>query len=117
MTIKEIAQRMITLNQEGKYHEAYQELFSDDIVSVERGGAQEATFTGREGIELKSKDWAENLVEMHEFKASEPLVSDNGFAVTFYIDATFKNGGRMQMTELAVYQVKEGKIIREEFWG
>jgi len=62
------------------------------------------------------------LEEMHETKVSEPLVADKSFAVTFYMDITFKDspqmpGGRQQLTELAVYHVSdEGKIYKEEFF-
>ena len=32
------------------------------------------------------------------------------------LDATFKSRGRMQMEEICLYQVKNGKIVREQFF-
>jgi len=31
------------------------------------------------------------------------------------MDVTYKKSGRMQMNEIAVYQVKDGKIVFEQF--
>ena len=50
---------------------------------------------------------------MHETTCSEPLVADNSFAVTFFMDITYKEGGRQKMTELAVYTVKTAKLSRK----
>jgi ketosteroid isomerase-like protein len=44
-------------------------------------------------------------------------VSDARFCVRFVYDITNKpSGRRMTMDELAVYLVKDGKIVREEFF-
>jgi hypothetical protein len=45
-----------------------------------------------------------------------PWVGATGFAVRYAIDVTQKSTGqRHQMEEIAVYTVKDGKIVREEF--
>jgi hypothetical protein len=31
-------------------------------------------------------------------------------------DATFKGGGRTKMDEICVYEVKDGKIVKEQFF-
>ncbi len=54
--------------------------------------------------------WKENF-EIHGNKESEPLVADNHFTVSFWMDTTHKPSGQLlQMNELAVYEVKDGKI-------
>lgn len=123
MTTAEIANRLVELNRAGKHMEIYEELYSPELVSIENWGDREE-FKGFEAIKAKGEQWYGMLEEMHELKVSEPLVADNSFAVTFYMDATFneKGGpmmtGRMQFTELAVYRVNdEGKIYHEEFLG
>ena len=69
-----------------------------------------------EGIQKKGQWWQENF-EVHGTKVSDPVVADNHFAVTFWMDTTHKpSGQRSQMNEIAVYQVKEGKIWREQFF-
>ncbi len=49
-------------------------------------------------------------------ETSEPLVAGNSIAFTLAMDITMKGQGRMKAPELCVYEVKDGKIIREQFF-
>jgi hypothetical protein len=122
MTTQEIANRLVELNRNPDLHmEIYEELFDPNVVSVEHtGGGKEDV--GFEAIKAKGDEWFSMMEEMHSLTVSEPLVSDNSFAVTFSMDVTFNEKmvgmeGRQKFTELAVYHVKDGKIVREEFYG
>lgn len=115
MTTKEIADRVVALNRAGDHLAVYRELCAPDIVSVENWGGERTEYVGMEGIARKGEEWMANVDEMHETKASEPLVADQSFAVTFFMDITYKDRGRVAETELAVYTVRDGKIVREEF--
>ena len=121
MTIKEIANRLVEINrnssEEKAYLRAYQELYAPDAVSVEHWSGTPQKYQGIEAIHEKAQQWEENLVEMHDMQTSDALVADHSFAVTFSIDATFKDMGRQKTIELAVYHVKDGKIVHEEFYG
>ena len=55
------------------------------------------------------------LEKMHHLEVSDPLVAGDVFACTMRIDATLKGRGPMDMTELCVYEVKDGKIASEHF--
>jgi len=48
-------------------------------------------------------------------KMSDPIIAGNSFACTLHMDMTMKGKGRMDMSELCVYKVKDGKVISEEF--
>ncbi len=54
--------------------------------------------------------------KIHSIDASEPLVAGNSIAFTLGMDLTMKGRRRMNSPELCVYQVKDGKIISEEFF-
>jgi hypothetical protein len=54
--------------------------------------------------------------EMHGGSVSEPLVAENTFAFVMSMDMTMKGKGRMNVGELCVYQVKDGKIVSEQFF-
>ena len=54
--------------------------------------------------------------KMHAIEVSEPLVAGNSIAFRLEMDMTMKGKGRMKSPELCVYQVKDGKIIEEEFF-
>lgn len=116
MTITEIANRLVELVRAGKDAEAHQELYSPDIVSVEVNNPASPDVTWFEGLKQKSEMRWDMLDEYHGIKVSEPLIADDYFAVTYTIDATYKGAPRSQETELAVYTVEDGKIVREEFF-
>jgi limonene-1,2-epoxide hydrolase len=65
---------------------------------------------------LGKTDWWENNMEVHDLKVSGPFVAHDRFVVQYDIDVTDKNSKeRMQLSEVGVYTVKDGKIVREEF--
>lgn len=116
MTINEIASKIVELNREHKYQEIYENYYSSDIVSVESMDGPMKEVQGMEKIMEKMKWWESNN-EVHSMEVSEPLVSDTHFAVTYKMDVTDKSSGfRNASTELAVYEVKDGKVVREEFY-
>jgi hypothetical protein len=53
--------------------------------------------------------------KMHSLKVSDPLVATNSIACVMTMDVTMKGQGRMNMSELCVYDVKDGKIVSEAF--
>lgn len=120
MSTQEVAERLVELNKAGDYKKVYEELYVEDVISIENWGDR-MEFKGMDAIREKGEQWEAGLEEMHEMRVSEPVVADKSFAVTFFIDATFKESpmspaGRSQMTELAVYRVNDdGKIYHEEF--
>jgi ketosteroid isomerase-like protein len=118
MTTQEIADQLVALCKQGKNLDAIETLYSQDIVSVEAmampGGSREST--GLQAIIGKNKWWL-SAHEVHSALAEGPLVALSHFCVHFQYDVTHKESGRrMVMDELAVYQVKDGKIVREEFF-
>ncbi|HEY6089145.1 MAG TPA: nuclear transport factor 2 family protein, partial [Gemmatimonadaceae bacterium] len=55
--------------------------------------------------------------EVHSAAADGPFVGEGKFAVHFNYETTFKpTGKRQRMEEVALYTVKDGKIVREQFF-
>ena len=71
---------------------------------------------GLKAIDAKGKKFDSMVKKMHSIDVSEPLVVGNTIAFKMEMDATMNDGQRMKMPELCVYQVKDGKIILEEFF-
>lgn len=115
MTTADIARRVVELNKNGDYTTIYNELYAADAVSIENWGPEPERYVGLEAILKKGEAWMADVVEMHETHCSEPLIADGSFAITFFMDITLKSTGHTKMTELAVYTVKDGKIVKEEF--
>ena len=118
MTTQEVAQQLVSQCSKGQFAEAMKGLYSPDILSVEAaampGASRESK--GLEAVLAKGEWWMQNH-EVHSTTVEGPLVSGSHFCVRFKMDVTFKQTGkRMDMDELAVYQVANGKIVREEFF-
>ncbi|WP_461451599.1 SnoaL-like domain-containing protein [Mucilaginibacter sp.] len=120
MTTQELANRYNELFQQRKVAEIYQQLYSADIVCTEpEHAAATGVPTVTKGIEAvlaKSKSRLELIDEVHSFFCSEPVVGGNYFSVAMGRDMTFKNGKRLQLAEIAVFGVKDDKIVSETFF-
>ena len=116
-TTQEIADRLVQLCREGKYEEAQNELFSDDAESVEPPGVPGLqTVKGIDAIRKKGEDF-QNMVEaIHSGSVSDPQVAGRYISVALVLDATYKGMGRQKMEEIALYETKDGKIVKEEFF-
>ena len=118
MTTQEVADTLVSLCSQGKFHEAMEQLYSPDIVSMEAGappgGSREAK--GIAAVKVKGDWWAANH-EVHSVTVEGPLIAGVHFAVAFKLDVTFQpQSKRFTMEEVAVYKVAEGKIVYEEFF-
>ena len=117
MTTQEIGNKLVELCRKGDFEKAQNDLFSQDAVSIEQESspAFEKETKGLPAIHEKGKKWNSMVQEMHGLTISDPIVAGNSFALTLHMDITMKERGHMDMTELCVYKVKDGKIISEEF--
>jgi hypothetical protein len=70
---------------------------------------------GLPAIIEKGKKFEAMVEQMHSHSVSDPVVAGSSFACTMQMDVTMKGQGRMNMTELCVYEVKDGKIVSEQF--
>ena len=117
MTTKDVANRFNELAQTGQWQQIQDELFADNAVSIEPEHSQGMrSAEGMDAIRNKGKQFGEMLEEMHGGFSNEPQVAGNHFAVAMGMDVTMKGQGRMKMDEIAVYQVKDGKIVKEQFF-
>lgn len=117
MTTQEVANRLNELFKENKWEQAQEELFSDDAESIEPAHSQGLqSVKGREALRKKGADFNAALEEFHGGWCSEVLVGGNYLTCTMGLDATMKGMGRMKMEEVCVYEVKNGKIVKEQFF-
>jgi ketosteroid isomerase-like protein len=113
-----VAQELVTLCRAGRNMDAVEQLYSPKIVSVEPMGDENmpAEMTGLEAVKGKNKWWFDNN-EVHSREVNGPFVGEGQFAVQYTYDTTFKpTGQRVTMTEMALYTVKDGKVVREQFY-
>ena len=117
MTTQDVANRLKELFTENKWAEAQEELFSEDAESIEPAhspGLQ--SVKGLDGIKKKGEDFNNMVEEVHGGYVSDPIVAGNYIAVAMGMDCTYKGIGRQKMDEIALYEVKDGKIVKEQFF-
>lgn len=119
MTTQDVASRFNELAQTGRWDLIQAELFADNAVSIEPAHAAAMGMGNAEGMDaIRKKGQAFNQMveEMHGGYSSEPVIAGNHFAVGMGMDVTMKGMGRSKMDEIAVYEVKDGKIVKEQFF-
>lgn len=118
MEIQQIALRLAELCRKPDFEAAQKELFADDATSIEPYATPDFAkeTKGLSAIFEKGEKFQTKVEEMHSVDVSEPLVATQSFIVLMKMDVTMKGEGRMQMAELCLYKVKDGKIISEEFF-
>jgi hypothetical protein len=118
MKTEEIARRLVALCREQKWETAQKELYAQDVVSIEPhetpGFPRESK--GLPAILEKGRKFVGMVEQMHSITVSDPVVGGNAFACSMRLDMTMKGQGRMDMAELCVYEVKNGKIVSERFF-
>lgn len=118
MTTQQIAARLADLVGKGEWETAQKELFAEDAVSIEptASDAFAKETKGLHAIIEKGRKWEAMVEKVHSCSASTPLVAGNAVSMTLTVDVTMKGRGRMQLAEICVYEVKNGKIASEQFF-
>jgi ketosteroid isomerase-like protein len=113
----EIASRMSELFKQNQWQQAQEELFADDCESIEPPHAPGLqTVKGLQAIKQKGEMFQSMIEEMHGGWVSEILVAGNYLTCAMGMEVTMKGVGRINMDEVCVYKVKDGKIISEQFF-
>ena len=117
MTTKQIAEQLVEICRKGDFKKAQKDLYADDAISIEPYAtpAFEKETKGLKSIIEKGEKFDSMVDKMHSIEVSDPVIADNSFACTMTLDVTMKDKGQMHMTELCVYEVKDGKIVKEQF--
>jgi ketosteroid isomerase-like protein len=117
----EVGKKLVELCRQGKNMEAINTLYGPNIVSIEAHSmpSMPAKYEGIAAVKGKSEWWEKNH-EVHSGKAEGPWPHGDRFIVRFTYDVTPKTGPmagkRFTMDEAALYTVKDGKVVQEEFF-
>lgn len=119
MSTESIAKRLVAMCRHGRFEEAQHELYARDAISVEPAAMANGPLgnvSGLEAILEKGKRFQAGVAELHGVEVSDPLVAGNWFSVVMSLDVTMKEHGRVLMSEVCVYHVKDDKIVLEQFF-
>jgi hypothetical protein len=116
-TIYEVALRYNELAQQEKWFEIQDELFADDVRSVEPPNAKYLpNVEGKAAVRKKGEEWVKRIEAAHHRRTTPPIVGANHFAVGREVDITVQGLGRLQFNQIMLYEVKNGKIVLEQFF-
>jgi len=120
MTTQEVAARYYELASQNKWNEIQETLHDENIVSREpEHGAPagiEISTRGKAAVKAKSDAHRAMIETMHSRYTSEPLVAGKFFTIVLKRDVTYKGRPRAISEEIAVIEVKDGKIVSETFF-
>jgi len=120
MTTQELAVRYRELMNERKFIEVQDTLYHEAVVCQEPEKAASMGVTiltnGREAIKAKGVARRAMIETTHSYTCSEPIVAGEFFSVVLKQDVTFKGKPRMTLEEVGVFNVRDGKVIKEQFF-
>ena len=117
LTTHEVAARFIELARQEKWFDIQEELFADNVRSIEPPGSPYFGYAeGKASVRKKGEDFVKRIEAVHRVYTSEPIITGNHFAVAREKDITVKGHGRIQINEIMLYEVKDGQILSEQFF-
>jgi ketosteroid isomerase-like protein len=119
MSVEYVAQRLVDLCREGHFEQAQNELYAQDAVSIEPEGLPPGSLgsvSGLQAIRDKGRQFQERIKTVHSNVVSEAIIADNWFSLAMTLDVTMKQHGRVMMSEICVYHVRDDKIVQEQFF-
>ena len=117
MTTEEVAARFNQLAQEEKWFEIQDELFAENVKSIDPPNSPYFGYAeGKASVRKKGENFVAKITAAHKRFTTAPIVAGNHFAVGREVDITVNGFGRIKIDEIMLYEVKEGQIISEQFF-
>ena len=117
MTTCDVAARFNELAREEKWFDIQDELFADNVRSVDPPNSPYFGYAeGKTAVRKKGEDFVSGIKELHSAYTTPPVIGGNHFAVGREMDVTTQNFGRVKIDEIMLYEVSDGKIVLEQFF-
>jgi len=117
MTTREVAARFDELARQEKWFEIQDELFADNVRSVDPPNSPYFGYAeGKAPVRKKGGDFVAKIKELHEASTTHAVIAGNHFAVGRSFDITTEDFGRIKIEEIMLYEVKDGRIVLEQFF-
>ncbi len=120
MTTHAIADRYHELVSQRKFIDIQDNLYHEDVICQEPEKAASmgmAILTnGLAAVKAKGVARRAMIETLHSYTCSEPIVAGEFFSVVLKQEVTFKGKPRITLEEIGVFQIKGGKIVKEQFF-
>lgn len=97
----------------GKVMEAFDEFYADGVEMQEN---LDVPMVGKEANRAREQGFWGSMKELHAMQLLGAAMSGDTSYSEWHVDVTLGNGYRMQMTQVARRQWKDGKIVSERFY-
>lgn len=118
---QKVANRLVELCSAGKNMDAIKELYADNVRQIEamEGPGCPRISEGKATIQQKAEQFHKSTT-VHSASCGKPIVNGDQFVVPMSMDCTCSEGPmagqRMNMSETALYTVRNGKITEAKFF-
>ncbi len=114
--ITTIANQLVKLLREKRFLDAQEQLFAMHAVNQEPEMFKERSVNGLKAMIEKEKRFLSNIKKWTHFEVSEPLISNSHFSIRMFTEIILINNDKVSIDEIIVYEVANGKIIKEQFF-
>lgn len=118
MTTADVAARYYELIQQHQYAQIQDELYAPDAVSLEpeNDSGLPLRAQGVPALRAKEAHFFAQVEAMHGSYMSAPVVSTFFFSQMTGMDVTMQGKPRKTKEQIGVFEVRDGKIVREQFF-
>jgi ketosteroid isomerase-like protein len=118
MTTQEVADRYYELIQMHQYEQIQNELYAPDATSVEpeNDSGLPLVVHGVSAMREKEALFFSQVETMHSSSMSGIIVSNFFFAMMTTMDVTMKGKARKNKGQICVFEVRDGKIVKDQFF-
>lgn len=113
MSLKKNVEALNSMILNGQILEAFDKYYSESVVMQENN---EAPRVGKDINRQHEIDFLNNVAEFHGAEVLNLAVGDDATMVEWFMDVTFKEGGRTELRQVAVQTWDKDKIIKEKFY-
>lgn len=117
LTTQEVATRFNELAQQEMWFEIQDEFFADNVKSIDPPNSPYLGYAeGKTAVRKKGEDWVKRIEGVHGTSTTLPTVAANHFTVGRTMDITVEGLGRINIDQIMLYEVRDGRIISEQFF-
>lgn len=116
-TTYEVAARFSELAKDEKWFEIQDELFGENVKSIEPANSPYLKDAeGKGAVRKKGEDWGKRIEGVNRLHTTEPVIGGSHFAVGRDFDIDVRGIGRVVVNQIMLYEVEDGRIVKEQFF-
>jgi ketosteroid isomerase-like protein len=117
LSTAEVAARFDALAQAEKWFEIQDELFAENVKSIEPAHSPYmSNAEGKAAVRKKGEHFVSRIRAAHKLHTTPSVISAHHFAVGREMDLVVEGLGDVKINQIMLYEVKDGQIVAEQFF-